>query len=160
SVAQTLLSAVDWTLAAAAFYVLLPHTPEIGFARFIGIFLLAQIAGLVSHVPAGLGVFETAMGMLLAAWDGPGGVLGTALAYRCIYYLIPFAFAIILFAGFEVLQRRRVIARAGSLIGQWLPEVVPRFFSAATLAAGALLLVSGSTPGVRNRLELLDFLIP
>ncbi|HKA13701.1 MAG TPA: bifunctional lysylphosphatidylglycerol flippase/synthetase MprF [Myxococcota bacterium] len=160
SAAQTVLSAVDWTLAAAAFYVLLPHGTELGFARFMGIFLIAQVAGLVSHVPAGLGVFETAMVMLLAPWHTPDVVLGTALAYRCVYYLIPFVLAIALFAGFEMLQRRRVFARAGSLIGQWLPEIVPRFFSVATLAAGALLLVSGSTPAMPARIALLHLMLP
>jgi phosphatidylglycerol lysyltransferase len=160
SAAQTLISAVDWSLAGAAFYVLLPHSGDLGFARFLGIYLLAQVTGLVSHVPAGLGVFETAMVMLLAPWQPADVVLGTALAYRCVYYLIPFAFAIVLFTGFEALQRRRVIARAGSLIGQWLPEIVPRFFSVATLAAGALLLVSGATPAQPARLALLDLLLP
>lgn len=160
SAAQTLLSAVDWTLAAAALYVLLPPAADLGFARFIGIFLIAQVAGLASHVPAGLGVFETAMVMLLAPWHAADVVLGTALAYRCIYYLIPFAFAIVLFAGFEALQRRRVITRAGSLLGQWLPEIIPRFFSVATLAAGALLLVSGSTPAEPARLALLELFLP
>jgi phosphatidylglycerol lysyltransferase len=160
SAVQTLLSAVDWTLAASAFYALLPSAAGLDFPHFIGIFLIAQVAGLVSHVPAGLGVFEAAMVMLLADWHAPDVVLGTALAYRCIYYLLPFAFAIVLFAGFEALQRRRLIARAGSLIGQWLPEIVPRFFSVAALAAGALLLVSGSTPAIPWRLELLDLVLP
>ena len=160
SVAQTLLSSVDWMLAGAAFWVLLPASSDLGFARFMGIFLLAQVAGLISHVPAGLGVFETAMVMLLAPWHSGDVVLGTALAFRCVYYLIPFALAIVLFAGFEVLQRRHVIARAGSLVGQWLPEIVPRFFSVATLAAGALLLVSGATPAEPTRLALLDLVLP
>src|SRR5262249_40529342 len=139
---------------------LLPANSHLGFARFLGIFLLAQVAGLISHVPAGLGVFESAVVMLLAPWHAGDVVLGTALAYRCVYYLIPFALAIVLFAGFEVLQRRRVIARAGSLIGQWLPEIVPRFFSVATLAAGALLLVSGATPAMPARIALLHLMLP
>jgi phosphatidylglycerol lysyltransferase len=160
SAAQTLLSAVDWSLAGAAFYVLLPPSGDLDFTRFLGIFLLAQVAGLASHVPAGLGVFEAAMVVLLAHWQPVDVVLGTALAYRCVYYLLPFALAIVLFAGFEALQRRRVIARAGSLIGAWLPEIVPRFFSVATLAAGALLLVSGATPAEPTRLALLDLVLP
>jgi phosphatidylglycerol lysyltransferase len=160
SAAQTLISAADWTLAGATFYVLLPATSQLDFPHFLGIFVLAQVTGLISHVPAGLGVFESAMVMLLAPWHSGDVVLGTALAYRCVYYLIPFALAIVLFAGFEVLQRRRVIARAGWLIGQWLPEIVPRFFSVATLAAGALLLVSGATPAMPARLALLDLVLP
>jgi len=160
SAIQTLLSAVDWTLAGAVFWVLLPAGSGLDFEHFLGVFLIAQVAGLISHVPAGLGVFETAMVMLLASWHSGDVVLGTALAYRCVYYLVPFALAIVLFAGFEALQRRHLIARAGSLVGQWLPEIVPRFFSVATLVAGALLLVSGATPAEPARLALLDLVLP
>jgi len=160
TLAQTLLSAVDWALAGSVFYVLLPESPELSFARFLGLYLLAQVVGLISHVPAGLGVFETAMVLLLAPWHAGDVVLGSALAYRCVYYLLPFAVALVLFAGFEALQRRRALAAAGDFLGRWLPEIVPRFFTLTTLGAGALLLLSGSTPAVAGRLELVDLVLP
>jgi phosphatidylglycerol lysyltransferase len=160
TLAQTLLSSLDWSLAGATFYVLLPDSANIDFPHFMGVFLIAQVAGLVSHVPAGLGVFEAVVVMLLAPWLPGDVVLGTALAYRCVYYLIPFAVAIVLFAGFEALLRWHLIARAGSQIGQWLPEIVPRFFCVGTLAAGVLLLLSGATPAEPARLALLDLVLP
>ena len=84
--------------------MLLPEAPGLGFTRFLGVYLLAQVAGLVSHVPAGLGVFETVLVLLLARWLPGDAVLGSALAYRIVYYLIPLAFALVLFAGFEMLR--------------------------------------------------------
>jgi uncharacterized membrane protein YbhN (UPF0104 family) len=98
SAAQTLLSAVDWSLAGAVFWVLLPASSDLGFARFWGSSCSRGWPGRQPRA-GGLGVFETAMVMLLAPWHPADVVLGTALAYRCVYYLIPFALAIVLFAA-------------------------------------------------------------
>jgi phosphatidylglycerol lysyltransferase len=158
--AQMLLSAADWTLAAAALYVLLPPAAGLDFPHLLGVFLLAQVAGLVSHVPAGLGIFDTLVVLLLAPWLPGDAVLGSVVAYRIVYYLIPLALAVLLFAGFEALERRRALRAAGDWLGQWLPELAPRVFAAAALAAGALLLASGATPAAPGRLELLERLLP
>lgn len=61
----TALSVVELGLAAAAFYVLLPPEPGTGYFGFIGIWLVAVVAGLISTVPAGLGVFEWSLLKLL-----------------------------------------------------------------------------------------------
>jgi phosphatidylglycerol lysyltransferase len=160
TLAQLAVSSVDWVLAAAVFHVLLPEAPGLSFQRLLGIFLLAQVAGLVSHVPAGLGVFETVMVLLLAPWLPGDVVLGTALAYRIAYYLIPMGLAVALFAGWEVLERREVVRVAGGLLAQWAPELVPRFFAVTTFAAGAILLLSGAMPAAPGRVEALDRLLP
>ena len=157
---QTLLSCVDWALAAATLYVVLPHADGLGFPRFLGVFLLAQVAGLVSHLPAGLGVFETAMVLLLAPWLPGDAVLGSVLAYRIVYYLIPLGAGIGLLAGFEALERRHALRSAGDWLGQWLPELAPRVSAAAALAAGVILLLSGATPGAPGRMEALEQLLP
>jgi phosphatidylglycerol lysyltransferase len=158
--AQLVISSIDWTLAAAVFFALLPPSPGLSFTHALGAFLLAQVAGVVSHVPAGLGVFETVMVLLLATWLPGDAVLGTALAYRLVYYLLPMAFAITLFAGFEVLQRSEAVRRAGSLVARWAPELVPRAFSITIFAAGVILLLSGATPAAPGRVEALDRLLP
>ncbi len=160
SVAQLVVSAIDWTLAAGVFYALLPAAPGLSFTHVLGTFLLAQVAGVVSHVPAGLGVFETVMVLLLAPWLPGDAVLGSAVAYRLVYYLLPMAVAITLFAGFEALERSEVVRRAGSLLARWAPELVPRAFSIATFAAGVVLLLSGATPAAPGRVEALDRLLP
>jgi phosphatidylglycerol lysyltransferase len=160
SLAQLALSSLDWTLASGVFYVLLPPAPALTFSHVLGAFLLAQVAGVISHVPAGLGVFETVMVLLLAAWLPGDAVLGTALAYRLVYYLLPMGFALALFAGFEALQRSEAVRRAGSLLARWAPELVPRAFSITVFAAGVILLLSGATPAAPGRVELLDRLLP
>lgn len=53
----TALSIVELGLACAAFYVLLPSEANTSFFGFIGLWLVAVVAGLISTVPAGLGVF-------------------------------------------------------------------------------------------------------
>ncbi|HEX2484465.1 MAG TPA: bifunctional lysylphosphatidylglycerol flippase/synthetase MprF [Myxococcota bacterium] len=158
--AQIALSAVDWTLAGAALYALLPEAPGLDLPRALGVFLLAQVAGLASHVPAGLGVFETALVVLLRPWLPGDAVLGSALAYRLIYYLLPMAVALPLFAAFEARARSGALRRAGSRLGAWLPELVPRALAATTFAAGVLLLLSGATPAAPGRFEILDRLLP
>ncbi len=159
TVAQLAVSVVDWTLAAATFTVLLPDAPGLDPATVLGAFLLAQVLGLVSHVPAGLGVFETAMVLLLAPWLPGDQVLGSALAYRLVYYLLPMLVALVLFLAFELRQRRGTVTRVGELLGQWAPELVPRFFAFTTLAAGALLLFSGATPPAPGRIRMLVVLL-
>ena len=56
--AQIGLSLLDWTLAAAVLYVLLPPGLPFGFLPFVGLFGLANLGGLISNVPGGIGVFE------------------------------------------------------------------------------------------------------
>lgn len=160
TLAQLAVSSIDWLLAAAVFHVLLPEVPGLSFERLLGIFLLAQVVGLVSHVPAGLGVFETLMVLLLAPWLPGDAVLGTALAYRVVYYLIPMGLAVALFAGWEALGRREAVRLAGGLFAQWAPELVPRFLSVTTFAGGAVLLLSGAMPAAPGRVETLDRLLP
>ena len=71
---QMALNAADLLLAGAALYVLQP-APGIGFPSFFAIYSCAILLGVISHSPAGLGVFDAAM--LLAARraraDGSGG---------------------------------------------------------------------------------------
>jgi uncharacterized membrane protein YbhN (UPF0104 family) len=58
AISQLLVSCVDWVLAGAVLYALLPDDVKgLTFVVFLGAFLLGQIAGLISHVPAGAGVF-------------------------------------------------------------------------------------------------------
>lgn len=144
--AQLALSSLDWAVAAAALWVLLPDAPGLGYPTVLGAFLLAQVLGLVSHVPAGLGVFEMAMVLLLAPWLPGDQVLGSVLAYRIVYYFFPMLLAVGLFLGYELVQRRQGVARVRDLLAQWIPALVPRFLVLATFAAGVLLLLSGATP--------------
>ena len=57
--AQVLVGMIDWLLAGSVLYILLPASAHISIFHLLGIFLLAQVVALISHVPGGLGVFES-----------------------------------------------------------------------------------------------------
>jgi phosphatidylglycerol lysyltransferase len=157
---QIALSALDWTLAAAVFHGLLPDAPGLSFGVVLGAYLIAQVVGLASHVPGGLGVFEGVMVLLLGPVAPAEVVLGAAIAYRIVYYLLPMIAAVLLFGGYEALQRRRLLVRSRDLFARWVPEVVPRVFSLAVAVAGVVLLASGATPAAPARVPFLERWIP
>lgn len=156
---QLAIAIADWGVAGAVLFVLLPVGARPAFFAFLGVFLLAQFVGLVSHVPGGLGVFEALMVVLLAPTLGAREVVGALLAYRAIYYLLPFAIAVLLLTAHE--SRVDVPLRtAGRAAGRWVPAIVPHALSITTFVAGAILLFSGATPSVRSRLALLHGALP
>lgn len=108
SLAQILITAIDWGLAAAILYVVLP-TNSLSYISFFGIYLLAQIAGIISNIPGGLGVFETVILLTLSPSIPSVLVIGSLLAYRVIYYWIPLILAILCLGGYEL--KRQLAAK-------------------------------------------------
>ena len=99
---QLTVTFADWASVAALLYVLLPASLLPSFVSFLGIYLLAKVAGVVSNVPGGLGVFETVILLSLAPPEASTTqVLGVFLAYRGIYYWVPLAIALIAWAIYE-----------------------------------------------------------
>jgi len=157
--AQIGLSVMDLSLSSAVLWSLLPQQTHIGFVTFIGVYAAAVIAGIASHVPGGVGVFEAVM--LFALPDVPAdALLGSLLAYRGVYYLVPLLFATLLFGSKELSARRSALARAQQLASLYIAPVVPQIAGALTFLAGALLLFSGATPALDERLEFLDQFLP
>jgi phosphatidylglycerol lysyltransferase len=157
--AQIGIAVLDWVLAASVLFALLP-AGTVPFVAFVPVFLLAQIAGVASTVPAGLGVFETGMLVLLGATASTPAVIGSLVAYRIAYYLVPLVAAVLLLAAYEVAARRSAMGRVGRALGRWAPGVVPHALATATFLAGVVLLVSGSTPAVGERLAWLRSAVP
>ncbi len=109
SLAQIAVSSFDWILAAAILYPLLPANTPLSFLDFLGIYLLAMFAGVVSNVPGGLGVFETVILLILSPKVSPAAVLGSLLAYRAIYYFLPLLVAVGLLGLYELKYGRKKI---------------------------------------------------
>jgi phosphatidylglycerol lysyltransferase len=159
SLAQTALSSIDWILAGTVLYVLLPNVPGLSFPGFIGIFLLAQVAGLVSQVPGGLGVFETGIILLLPRGLAAPQVVGALLLYRGIYYLMPLIIAAVMMGAYELAAARTQVMGLVRFMGQGVSAIAPWVLSLIIFGGGALLLFSGATPELPARLKwLTDFL--
>ena len=158
-VRQLLIGPLDWALAGSTLYVLLPPAAHLSLGEFLALYLVAQTAALISHVPGGLGVFETLIVLFLPDIPAPQ-LLGSLLIFRGIYYLLPLGAATVLLAGIEIIERRTALRRIGTLAGRWTSVLAPPVLSAATLVAGAILLFSGATPAVPERLRWLREIVP
>ncbi len=157
--AQLGVSAMDWALAAAVLYVLLPQS-DLSFLGLLGAFLAAQLLGLASHVPGGVGVFEGLMVLLLKPFLSSAQLLPALVVYRAIYYLLPLATALVVLVVDELRQRRGQAARASAFLGWLSEEITPRVVAVFTFLAGAGLLFSGATPAAPGRLAWLDNILP
>lgn len=96
---QLLLSTFVWLAIFATLYIVLPKA--IDPRPVLAVFLLACIAGLITHVPGGLGVIEAVFVALLGARLGRHELLASLLAYRALYYLMPLAVALPLYLRLE-----------------------------------------------------------
>ena len=159
AVAQLVVSTCDWVLAGSVLYVLLPPGGP-PLLAFLGVFLVAQLLGLASHVPGGVGVFEGLMILLLRPYLTSGALLPALIVYRAVYYLLPLGAALIILVADELSQRRTQAARVGAAF-DWLTEqLTPHVLAVFTFLAGVVLLFSGATPAAEGRLALLDRLLP
>jgi uncharacterized membrane protein YbhN (UPF0104 family) len=145
ALAQTLLASVDVAVTAMIFYVLLPPAEGLTFLRFLGIYIAAYLAGIAASLPGGIGVFDTAILLGLQPWLSSAEVIGALLVFRLYYYIVPLFLAGVLFAAFEIAQRRQMLLRyrAEQRVADALE--VPAIAGLVGLA-GAVLIFLGGLP--------------
>ncbi len=156
---QILLAIVDLSFAAAVPWLLLPPSAHIGFVAFAGLFAMAIFAGIVSHVPGGLGVFESVIVLALPAVP-VDQLLGSLLAWRLIYYFAPLVLAALLFAVQELRNSRSHLQRFEAVASAYITPVIPQVAGSLAVVAGFVLLVSGATPAMDSRLARLVDILP
>ena len=159
ALAQPLLGALDFAVAGAVVWVLLPPSAHIGYFAFAGLYAAAITVGLLSHVPGGLGVFE-AMLLLMLPEVPTEELLGSLLAFRAVYYLAPLVVGGLAFLIEELRAQSSRWARAQAVASAYIAPVVPQVAATLTFVAGAVLLLSGATPGVDARIEVLHRMLP
>jgi phosphatidylglycerol lysyltransferase len=157
---QFIIAALDWMLASLVLFVLLASGTALSFPEFLSVYLLAQLAGLVSQVPGGLGVFETVIVLMLSARLPANQILGALLGYRALYYWLPLVIAALLLGLQEILRKRKWLGVFAGLFERWVSPMVPQVFAFAAFIGGAILLFSGTTPVVEQRIVFLKKLIP
>jgi len=105
---QSLIGMTDSVFAGLALYALLSSFVEIPFITFIGIFVMAQVVGVFSPVPGGIGVFETIFMLAMSNFGNPSAIFAALIAYRIIYFLIPLVGIGGMFVLYEHNLRQRV----------------------------------------------------
>lgn len=85
---------LDLGIGALAMYTLLPQEPPIDLAVLTVIFVVATLLGFLSHAPGSLGVFDAAMLIALTQY-GREELLASLLVFRALYFILPFALALV-----------------------------------------------------------------
>ncbi|OLF55448.1 bifunctional lysylphosphatidylglycerol flippase/synthetase MprF [Pseudomonas chlororaphis] len=150
---QLLITALDVAAAATVLYLLLPEAPP--FGAFLLVYLLALAAGVLSHVPGGVGVFEAILLAAFADTLGAAPLAAALLLYRLIYVILPMLVACVLLLINEaqrLFQTRQSLRVASGLAAPILAVLV--------FLSGVVLLFSGATPEIDTRLQHIGFLIP
>ncbi|WP_114391991.1 lysylphosphatidylglycerol synthase domain-containing protein [Oleisolibacter albus] len=109
--AQIIIASVEILISGSALWLLLPQNHGASFFEFIGIYCAALSLGILSHVPGGIGVFETIMLLGLSAQGSAGGVLGALLAFRVVYYVLPLFVAGGMLALYEIRMHKGRVGR-------------------------------------------------
>jgi uncharacterized membrane protein YbhN (UPF0104 family) len=98
---QVAIAAVDLVSAAGVLYWLLPASHAVGFGTFLGVYLLATVVVVITHVPGGVGVFEMVVLSFLNG-DKPEHVMASLLVFRAVYLLLPLVLAFMLLGLHEI----------------------------------------------------------
>ncbi len=108
---QLLISCTNWLVMAFALYVLLQQ--RVAYQEVLGALLAAAVAGVITHVPAGLGVLEAVFVALLSGQVPKEQLLAALLIYRALYYLLPLIAATSMYVLFEAALKKKT-APAGT----------------------------------------------
>ena len=101
ALAQVVIGGFDILMASLVLYFTLTAFVEIPFVTFIGVFIIAQVLGVFSQVPGGLGVFETLFLYIIPGEHNQAMLFGALIAYRIIYYLLPLAISAVALISYE-----------------------------------------------------------
>lgn len=104
AVVQMLLGAANWSLMALVVYFMLSQKAP--YPEVLGILMISSIAGVVAHIPAGLGVIEAVFVAMLGGELSKGAIVAGLIGYRVVYFLVPLFFATILYVVLEARAKK------------------------------------------------------
>jgi phosphatidylglycerol lysyltransferase len=116
TLAQIVLSLLETFLAGGCLYLLIDND-SIPFISFLAVYSVAVAAGIASHLPGGIGVFETVILLAFKNLVSPEALAAALLIYRLIYNLLPLVLATLLLAIREYWERNIGATTANDSIG-------------------------------------------
>jgi len=97
---QFAVSCANWMVMGAIIWLLLGR--DIGYPMVLGVLLISSIAGVIIHIPAGIGVLEAVFLALLSGQHASHGtIIAALLAYRVLYFILPLLLALVLYLALE-----------------------------------------------------------
>lgn len=140
---QIFFGVADLIAVAAALYVLLPEELGLSYLEVLAVFMASIVIGLLSHVPGSLGVFESAVVLLIQPTEEQAlPLIGALLAFRAVYYLLPLLCGIVVLAGSELHRWHAGIGRFGDRLRLDLGPATPRIAAVLVGCAGLWLVLA------------------
>jgi uncharacterized membrane protein YbhN (UPF0104 family) len=145
---QIFFGVADLMAVAAALHVLLPAELGLTYPEVLTVFMASIVVGLMSHVPGSLGVFESAVILLIQPTEAQTlPLIGALLAFRAVYYLLPLICGVAVLALSEMHRWRGLLARLTDRFRLDLGPGTPQLAAGLSFVAGLVLLVAAMTPG-------------
>jgi phosphatidylglycerol lysyltransferase len=137
----------DWILACGVFVMCLRAGGAAdSFSSLAQTFFIGQVIGVVSLVPGGFGSSDAFwIARMPLAESGAAAVL---LAYRVVYYVLPWAGASLLLLSWVTRRARKRI------------EIARRIIAGLVGGGGVLIMASTASPALYARLPLLERFVP
>lgn len=105
AVAQMLLGATNWALMALVVYFM--FSQRVPYQEVLGILMISSFAGVIAHIPAGLGVIEAVFVAMLSGSElSQAAIVAGLIGYRVVYFLIPLLFATLVYVTLEVRAKK------------------------------------------------------
>lgn len=82
---QILVGTVNFALVAACLAQALAVVAEVPYLGVASVYVLANVATLITHVPGGLGVIESVVTLLIRS----EAVIGAVIVFRLVYFIVP-----------------------------------------------------------------------
>lgn len=102
AIAQMIIGSADILMASLVLYFVMESYVDIPFLTFIGAYIIAQVLGVYSQVPGGLGVFELVFTNLMPEEENQANLFAILVLYRIIYYLLPLILSGIVLFTYEL----------------------------------------------------------
>lgn len=99
---QVALGVANFAFVAACLHQALAATADVSYPEVAMVYVVANTAAILTHVPGGLGVIEGTVLFLLP----DASLFGPVLLFRCVYFLVPLCLGLISLSLSELLLRR------------------------------------------------------
>ena len=100
---QILVSCLDICIACAILYQVLPGGLGFGYPYTLSLYVGAYVAGALSGLPGGVGVFDSVLLLGLSSYISADSALGAILLFRILFFLVPACLAGLCYVGHELL---------------------------------------------------------
>lgn len=107
AIAQVMIGTVNFALVSACLREVMAANADVSYLKAATAFVLANLAILITHAPGGLGVLEATVRHVM----GDDASIGSLVAFRVIYFFIPFFIGLPLSLIVEAIFRARKSAK-------------------------------------------------